>query len=334
MAKHHSTPKNMTKTKIQIALIIPFFQRQEGLLRRSVESAVSCMKNSEDIKLSIIVVDDASPISAEVELKNFKVNNNQISLKIINQPNKGPGGARNTGLNSLTDSTDIVAFLDSDDTWSQDHVQCLLNAFTAGADFYFADHQRTGEPLTRFQECDFEQSRLPHPESTAIEYDGDIFYEILKKSPVGTPTVAYRFDKYKFIRFDEDIRVGEDSMLWLDITDRNPRTFYSPNIAARCGRGVNIFHGVQWGTTADLIKLCDAAKFHKSVTIRYTLDGECFALNKKYLAGIDKSFTKSMLGAIKHGENSVLSIAWRYFRLRPQFLFSAPKAILELINRP
>ena len=317
---------------MQIALIIPFFQRQPGMLKHAVSSVASCMQGIEEIKLKIIVVDDASPVAAESELQNYQLNNDQITLTTIRQSNKGPGGARNTGLDSLTDSTQVVAFLDSDDTWSPDHLQHLCKAMSSGADFYFADHQRVAEPLTRFQECNFEQSKAAHSAGDVVECSSDIFYEILKQSPVGTSTVAYRFDKYKSVRFAENIRAGEDIMFWLDIASNKPRAFYSTSIEALYGRGVNIFHGVQWGTTADLIRLRDSAQFHQTVMTRYPLDERCFDLNKSYLKGIDQSFAKSLLGAVKHGEKSILPAWVAYFKLRPQFVLSAPMAVMQMIK--
>ena len=319
---------------MNIAIIIPFFQRTTGLLRVAIDSILNSARCVSGHHYKIIIIDDDSPVSAVAELVGFSIKENNIELKIIQQINQGPGAARNTGLNSLDVKTDVVAFLDSDDAWAINHVKNISDAFSRGANFYFADHQRVGEPVTRFNECGFQKNQLWKFSENIFKYSGDIFFQILKQSPVGTSTVAYDFKKYSEIRFFENINTGEDIMFWLDLSAKNPTVFFSDEISSRYGRGVNIFHGVQWGTTADLKRLRDSVVFHLSVAKRYPLSDLATANNNAHLARLDKAFASTLLGALRRREAGISPLFFNYFSLRPQFLAQVlPQALKMLVAK-
>ena len=91
-----------------ISVVIPFYSRERGILARSVESALA----QKSVDVEVIVVDDASPISAADELSNIR----DERLKIIrHQFNTNGGIARNTGIKNSNGF--FIAFLDFDDIW-------------------------------------------------------------------------------------------------------------------------------------------------------------------------------------------------------------------------
>ena len=97
-------------TNKQISIIIPFFQKEEGILQKAVLSAL----NQKDVdNYKIIVVDDGSPIPASQELDQL-LTAHPNKIEIIKQRNKGSGAARNLGLENIPCDTEYVAFLDSD----------------------------------------------------------------------------------------------------------------------------------------------------------------------------------------------------------------------------
>jgi len=68
-------------------VIIPYYQEEPGILRRAVSSAIA----QEGVgDLEIIVVDDGSPAPARADLKKLDVPAH-VALKLIEQPNRGPG---------------------------------------------------------------------------------------------------------------------------------------------------------------------------------------------------------------------------------------------------
>src|SRR4051812_14811598 len=119
-----------------IAVVIPFYQRQSGILRKAVLSALM-QEGASD--LVILIVDDASPVSAREDIGDL-VAAHPDRIKIIEQANGGPASARNRALDNVPLGTEFVAFLDSDDAWTQDHIANALVVLESGDDFYFADH--------------------------------------------------------------------------------------------------------------------------------------------------------------------------------------------------
>src|SRR5690606_39052422 len=104
-------------------VIMPYYQRTPGILCRALKSVFAQSHPDYDV----IVVDDASPLPVGAEIEAFSLEE-RARITVIKQPNAGPGGARNMGLDHVSADTAYVAFLDSDDEWMPDH---LKNA-TAG----------------------------------------------------------------------------------------------------------------------------------------------------------------------------------------------------------
>ena len=136
-------------SEFRVTVIIPFFQYRRGSLVAAVRS---CLEQRHVQALSVIVVDDGSPLSARQELAELSDRENS-RVSVIEQPNGGPGSARNRGLSALPDDANVVAFLDSDDQWDQDHISNALVALAAGADFYFSDYLPLGSIVSTFEQC-------------------------------------------------------------------------------------------------------------------------------------------------------------------------------------
>src|SRR5262245_41293475 len=115
--------------KPRVAVIIPYFQRQTGILSKAIASVFS-QREVDDSE--IYVIDDESPVPPDQDLAGF----DRSRIHVIRQKNKGCAGARNRGLDCLPGDATYVAFLDSDDTWSSGHLSNALVALERGYDFY------------------------------------------------------------------------------------------------------------------------------------------------------------------------------------------------------
>jgi glycosyltransferase involved in cell wall biosynthesis len=71
--------------------------------------------------LEIIIVDDGSTDDTAAVVKSLP-----CDVRYFRQENSGPAAARNRGIRDS--SGDLIAFLDSDDLWSEDHLQLLVRA--------------------------------------------------------------------------------------------------------------------------------------------------------------------------------------------------------------
>lgn len=101
----------MTQASPGISVVIPAYNRAD-LLAESLTSVFSQTR----APLEVIVVDDASAdATAEVA--------NQFPVTLIrHQVNSGNSVSRNTGISAARG--ELVAFLDSDDLWNPDHLDC------------------------------------------------------------------------------------------------------------------------------------------------------------------------------------------------------------------
>jgi cellulose synthase/poly-beta-1,6-N-acetylglucosamine synthase-like glycosyltransferase len=78
-----------------VAVIIPYYQREPGILTRAVDSVLAQVLPHE-VLLTILVIDDNSPHPAETDLAALWAPP-RITIKTVYQANAGPGAARNRG---------------------------------------------------------------------------------------------------------------------------------------------------------------------------------------------------------------------------------------------
>jgi hypothetical protein len=118
-----------------LSVIIPAFNRA-ALIPRTLRSVL----DQPDQHIEIIVVDDGSADGTPEIVRQFGGR-----ATLLQQPNRGPGAARNLGLRAATG--DYAAFLDSDDFWFPWTARTYQNAieracqpaFVAGKPLVFRD---------------------------------------------------------------------------------------------------------------------------------------------------------------------------------------------------
>jgi succinoglycan biosynthesis protein ExoW len=237
----------------KIAVIIPFYQTEAGILRRALESALA-QTMPEVASLNIIVVDDGSPFPARRDIEGLDVRS-PFSLTLIEQPNGGCAAARDAGLRHIDESTDYIAFLDSDDWWTTDHIAAALTALGNGYDFYFTDHSRIDNHASHFADISFPRSDAPAGTFTSLggdlwAVDKDYFYGFqLRKFTAQISTVVYRRSIKPDASFCFALRtVGEDTVFILQIVKRAFKVCFLQKADVICGKGVNIYYGkFSWG---------------------------------------------------------------------------------------
>jgi len=119
-----------------ITAVIPSYNRAH-LLERAAASVWSQTRPP----VELVIVDDGSTDDTAEVVRTLDGRN-----RYIHKENGGGASARNRGVEEAT--TDWVAFLDSDDLWTSDHLANLAAAIDAtggAADLYFSDVRRTAE---------------------------------------------------------------------------------------------------------------------------------------------------------------------------------------------
>ncbi len=203
-----------------ISVIIPFCC-EISLILRAVTSVLIQKDNKRVTQFEILICNDGKYSSKEI-LKALPTAAHKYVRIIKNSGPKGPGGARNCGLNNATG--EYIAFLDADDYWLPGKISRQMDMIDAGCSFVTTAYQ-------------FEnRSNIIKP-PISIKHSIDIF----KKLGIGTSTVLVRrslCDKYRF----KDVRFSQDIDYWFQLAQsddfhygavRDVLVIYSPSGSSR-----------------------------------------------------------------------------------------------------
>lgn len=255
----------------EITVIIPFFQKEKGILLRSITSVLN--QNIES-NILLLVVDDGSPKSAEEELSDLKLPDH-ITCEIHKQSNSGPASARNFGMKiSHCKRSKYIAFLDSDDEWEADHLKRALICLDKGYDFYFSNYIQLGATDSVFERAKFDAKscKVLSQANKLYEFSGDMFDQVLFNCLIGTPTVVFNAEKLKGIYFNEAFTSArEDTLFWLEVAAKNSTFCFSDNIELICGSGVNVWARSEWGSLKCIDQLLHYIKYSLFVRKTYKL---------------------------------------------------------------
>jgi len=184
-----------------VAVIIPAFNHAQ-FLPDAIRSVLAQTRPADEI----IVVDDGSMDDPAAAIAQFK------NVRLIRQDNRGPSGARNTGLRNCTAT--YVVFLDADDRLLPRALESGLACITSRPDcaFVYGGHRLVsadGRPLA--PDC-------------YNPIGGDVHLAFLRGNPIGMhAAVLYRRDRLLEVNgFDETLRLVEDYDLYLRIAQRYP----------------------------------------------------------------------------------------------------------------
>lgn len=310
---------------LMITVIIPYYQKSPGILARALCS-ISAQQNC-PIPVHVLIVDDASPAPAGPEVR--AAGSMSCAVQVISQINGGPGAARNTGLDNAPVGTQYIAFLDSDDEWTSDHLARAVSALSSGYDFYFSDHYQLGQSTTAFDRAGRVQLDqhpfLPNSPSGLHAYRGDMLDQIIRGNLIGTPTVVYNFNRFFTNRFKvEFTNAGEDYLFWMELVQLGAKIAFSSRPEARCGEGVNVYAGAGWGSDRHLLRIHNELKYRQ-------VTGQIFELTATQRGHIDKcvrelrlAFARDLLHRLRHRRSIQWSLLGRHFLLDPWSYFGFP----------
>lgn len=310
----------------RVAVVIPYFQRERGVLRRAVASALA----QRDVAVDLIIVDDASPVPAAAELEGaIDCESDHATITVLRQANGGPAAARNRALDAVPPGTEYVAFLDSDDEWTPEHLAHAVTALDSGYDFYFADHFQLNQNVSAFARA----GRIvpaAHPQIGADvhlrAYAGDMQDQIMTGNIIGTSTVVYRHARFPTLRFREQfVYAGEDYLFWLELAGLTTRIALSDLNECRYGAGVNIFAGSGWGTESSLRRLHHEIRYRKALPRLFKLSASQHARQRRVLWRLRRSFVADLLHRLRHRKAIEAALLRQHWSLDPQtFVFSLP----------
>lgn len=168
----------------RFSVIIPTYGRP-AYLRDAVQSVLA--QTIDDFE--VVIVDDASPEPADVDLDDSRI-------RYVRSPsNLGPGGARNLGVSEARG--EILTFLDDDDLWLPRRLQ-IAEAAIDDAPIILCWQYSTGGRLL----------------------NGCVHDEILDATPPQLGAIALR--KSAWVPMDSSYRRGQDVIWWLDVAHQTP----------------------------------------------------------------------------------------------------------------
>lgn len=173
-----------------ISVIIPFYN-EVSLISRAVESVLANCKK--DVEIEILICNDGPLSELQIRTQLSSIANN-VTKVLGNRYKKGPGGARNTGLDASVG--DVIAFLDADDIWLPWKLDLQLEAVRRGATFIATSYRfETGSPFVRVL------SKVSRP------------IDVFLHRGIGTSTVVITRSLMEWRRF-RDLRFAQDIDYW------------------------------------------------------------------------------------------------------------------------
>ena len=184
-----------------VSVIIPTFNRAGRVIR-----AISSVQEQTFTDFEIIVVDDGSTDETERSLTRF---GNRIKY-IAHPANRGVSASRNTGIKNS--SAPFIAFLDSDDHWLPEKLECQMRFFESNSNAF----------ACQTEEIWIRKGRRVNPRQKHLKPSGDIFEPSLKLCLVSPSAVMLRRSLLEDVGlFDENLPACEDYDLWLRIACRH-----------------------------------------------------------------------------------------------------------------
>jgi succinoglycan biosynthesis protein ExoW len=283
-----------------IGVVIPYYQREPGLLARAVRSILA--QDAPDVRFTIVVVDDGSPRPAALDLADVTVEPDN-ALVTVAIANGGPGSARNAGLDVLAEhGVDLVALLDSDDWWTKGHIADALACLGDDADLYFDDHDREQYPgETSYFAAHGRLARWLAPDGPLVVAGQGMLAcrpaaltsFLLMDFPAQSSTVVFRQrGRLADIRFDPKLRsLGEDLLFFLELARAARAVHLSTAIGAHCGAGVSIFHSaLSWDHPDAPMRFANSLLLWSLVDRRFTLRPDERRLVRQRIKGFRRGY--------------------------------------------
>jgi teichuronic acid biosynthesis glycosyltransferase TuaG len=201
-----------------VSVIMPAFN-SEFTITDSINSVIN--QSFQDWEL--IIVDDNSTDNTPNVIEQFISLDSRIILKKLTT-NNGVSNARNIGV-SLS-SSELIAFIDSDDLWSPDKLKLQVKYH-----HQFVTCKISHTDFSMFNQSEIIKTPLKKINSLFIKKRGNLFSQLLYTNCIGTLTVMVdRLTLLNAGSFDVELTAVEDQDLWLRISMIGHEFHYLNNV--------------------------------------------------------------------------------------------------------
>lgn len=214
----------MTTTNPDVSFVIAAFKAADTITR-AIDSALA----QEDVSVEVIVVDDASQDNTAAVVEAIA----DPRIRLIRLPaNRGPGGARNAGLDAARG--EWVAILDADDTVRPGRLaRMIARARRESADIAVDNLEVLN--LDGRRERMFDDTTLENtPVLTLAAFiESNVLFRSTYNFGYMKPIFERRFLEEIRLRFKEEIRIGEDYILLASALAQGGRCIIDPSAGYR-----------------------------------------------------------------------------------------------------
>ncbi len=211
----HQTNLNKTLRAPGVSIVIPTYEG-EGRIGKCLDS-IAKQTISKDL-FEVLVVKNGPADNTDNVISNFQKAHPEINIQVLKSYPANAGRARNVGLDNVT--YDHITFLDDDDHISPKFLEAVFKE-ADGESIVFSD-------LSDIVEGKVQESYAHKKLIDAFGEKKEIcLTESLSAGTALTMTCIKTFPSYmaEAIKFDTDLRNGEDVVFWTSILQK-----YSPNL--------------------------------------------------------------------------------------------------------
>ena len=196
----------------KISIITPSYNSEEF-----IAETIECVINQSYKNWEMIIVDDCSTDKTQEVISQYVEKDNRVKL-IINETNSGPAISRNKAI--LESTGKYIAFLDSDDLWTDFKLKSQLN-FMEKHDYKFtySYYSQITEEGQMIKDID----NLPEKVS---------YKSTMLSNKIGCLTVMYNKEYFGNILM-ENIRNRQDYTLWLKLLKKVDYAYCFPEVSAK-----------------------------------------------------------------------------------------------------
>ena len=196
-----------------ISVVIPLYNKE-----RFIKKTLNSVFNQTFLDYEIIIVDDGSTDNSASIVN--AINDKRIT--VFSNQNKGVSHARNFGISKSNSA--LIAMLDGDDIWEPNHLGNLYNLYEKFPD--------CGLYCTAYYKQYFNGRKIKATyNGVAEDHFGileDYFSASIKDGIAWTSAVLIPMKTFRKVGvFDEDMRSGQDTDLWIRIALKDSVAFSS-----------------------------------------------------------------------------------------------------------
>lgn len=235
---------------INVSVVIPVFEAANFII-----NTLKTVVDQTILPLEIVIVDDGSQDNTCSIIESFCLANPTVRIRLLREPHRGPGSARNTGIRAAVGSW--IAFLDSDDLWYPNKLEQIAVAHRTKPDTNFLCHNELHSRL--------ENAEHVNDYGLGFRADISLSMQLFSKNRFSTSAVVCRRDLILNCGgFDEVLPNAQDFELWLRMSPSIKVLFVSVVLGVYVDRAGNISSGRIWRRYTNVLRVLH--KHRKLVT--------------------------------------------------------------------